>query len=307
MNKDTLIVEGSFDPISNEDVAKLIKQRKERNCSSLCFLIRNDIFDSQHHPSVKEKEERIRLAFPRLKEEQILFVNEDESLHPGKNPESPYIRIDDSIGSKNVRLGKKRDCSYEVFCYILSKGFYFLPLLRRQRKTSRYLHSLEVAKMAYQIAKNAGLDEKTAFRAGLYHDCAKDLTPDQQEKLVREGFHPEFSSLPAFAIHQAAGPELRRTLLKVDNRDYYEARLYHCTGKGNRSERQKVIYAADKVEPTRKFPTKENREALLADLDEGFIHLLRYSVGYFLDNQISYKETPLAKERYSYYLGGQNA
>ena len=205
--------------------------------------------------------------------------------------------------NQNVRAGRKLDCPFEVFGYIFSKGFYFLPLLRRQRKTSRYLHSFEVAKMAYQIAEKAGLDTNIAFRSGLYHDCAKDLSYDQQKKLVMEGSYPEFANLPNFAIHQAAGPELRKKLFQVDNSDYYDARLYHCTGKADRTERQKVVFAADKVEPTRQFKTEENRKALLEDLDKGFIHLLRSNVEYFLKNQITYKDTPFAKERSSYYLG----
>lgn len=303
MIKDRLIVEGSFDPISNTNIQSILEQRKLHSCSSLCFLIRNDIFDNQHHPSVKEKEDRLKIAFQDHPEIQILFVNEDESLHPVKNPECPYIRIDDSQENQNVRFGKRLDCPIEVFEFIFSKGFYFLPLLRRQRKTSRYLHSFEVAKRAYQIALKAGLDTNVAFRSGLYHDCAKNLSYEQQRKLVSNGLHPEFASLPLFAIHQAAGPELRKTLFQVDNRDYYDAMLYHCTGKAERTERQKVIFSADKVEPTRQFPTEDNRNALLEDLDKGFIHLLRTNVEYFLKNNITYKDTPFAKDRYSYYLG----
>ena len=64
-----------------------------------------------------------------------------------------------------------------------------------------------------------------------------------------------------------------------------------------------MIFSADKVEPTRRFPTEDNRNALLEDLDKGFIHLLRANVEYFLKNNITYKDTPFAKDRYSYYLG----
>ena len=304
MRGDRLIVEGSFDPISFANIASIRKERTDLHLNKLCFLIRNDVFDSYRHPSLQDKEERLREVF---KDREVLFVNDDHSLHPVNHPECPYLRIDDGEDNLLIREGKARETPFLVFQRILEKDFYFLSKRRKLRKSSRFSHSKEVAKTAYEIASHASLDVKKAFLAGLYHDLAKDLPYEEQLALVKEGSHPEFSSLPAFAIHQAASPELRKKTFSLDDGEIYDARLFHCTGKAERSERQKVIYSADKVEPTRKFKTEENRKTLMENLDSGFIHLLRANVEYFRRNSISYKDTPLSAQRYAYYLGDKHA
>lgn len=62
----------------------------------------------------------------------------------------------------------------------------YLPFLQRVLSPARLNHSLGVTQMMAQFSEIYSLDPQKAFLAGLLHDAAKDLSPDQQAEIIAE-------------------------------------------------------------------------------------------------------------------------
>ena len=56
--------------------------------------------------------------------------------------------------------------------------------LKNTLSERRYIHSLGVMEMAVELAKIYNVDEKKAELAGLLHDNAKEMTPEELLKYV---------------------------------------------------------------------------------------------------------------------------
>ena len=54
----------------------------------------------------------------------------------------------------------------------------FINEIRKQLGDYRFIHSLNVAKTAVELARRYGTDEKKAYTAGVLHDVLKDKSPE---------------------------------------------------------------------------------------------------------------------------------
>lgn len=223
---------------------------------------------------------------PYLKENyHLLYLEESlEEIQKGNFLGLPYLEIEE----------------------IISFQAYSLPYLRSMLKEHRYLHSLSVAKTAYAIAQQNGYNPVKAFVSGLYHDCGKDV-PLAYQKEVIANFFSSYEPVPEFAYHQFVGSYLAKEIFKIHDEEVLSSIRFHCTGKAKMSTLEKIVYAADKVEPNRDFPTQRGREACLEDIEQGFVFVLREQVEYFKKKGISSGDYPLTKEMYQHYLGDHYA
>jgi predicted HD superfamily hydrolase involved in NAD metabolism len=62
----------------------------------------------------------------------------------------------------------------------------YYPFIESVLTPARLAHSLGVMQVMGELAQVYGLDQEMARTIGLLHDAAKDLNPDQQEKLILE-------------------------------------------------------------------------------------------------------------------------
>lgn len=204
--------------------------------------------------------------------------------------------------SAQIRKGSVFPFSFEEASLIADNRMYFLKNIKEHMKEKRYLHSVSVAKTASKIASKNGLDPQKAFLAGLLHDSGKDYPVEEQRSIVAAHF-ASFEPVKDFALHQFVSCYLANTLYGVTDQEILDAIEFHCTGNGNMSEMQKCLYAADKVEPLRVFPTKKARLACYRSLEEGFKVMLEEQKKYFISQGIPYKEEVLSKKMYHTYLG----
>lgn len=240
-----------------------------------------------------------------------------ETILDSKDWENPNLLLltemsssKDNIHSRLRYLGKKQATETRQGMYLWTKkavldvfsesGEYFTGDVKKSVSEHRFLHSLSVAKTAYQIAERNGLDPILCYHAGLLHDIAKDFPLHEAEVIMEKNF-PLYAPCPSFAIHQFIGAYLAKTRYHAP-RDVIDMIEFHCTGKASMTEYMKCLYAADEVEPLREFETEEKRRKCMENLDEGFLYLVRQQVAYFLSKGIDYQEYPLAREKYEYYL-----
>ncbi|MCX4287175.1 MAG: HD domain-containing protein, partial [Clostridia bacterium] len=67
--------------------------------------------------------------------------------------------------------------------YIIDRGLYFMPEVagvKKLLKPERWAHTVRVAVMAAEHCVEAGVSEKTAIAAAALHDCAKNLSADDE-------------------------------------------------------------------------------------------------------------------------------
>lgn len=174
-----------------------------------------------------------------------------------------------NTSSSAVRRFESIDVPSSVLEYIGSEKLYFTAWISKKISDKRYYHSFEVAKLSRLIALANGLDPFIAFTAGFLHDIAKDI-PVNKQRLLMEEHYPKYLDLPPWSYHQFIGEHIARTEFDIKDRRILQAIKYHATGKKKMKPYDKIVFAADKVEPTRGFDSSELIAALVSNLDKGF-------------------------------------
>lgn len=144
-----------------------------------------------------------------------------------------------------------------------------------EKLTPRLLdHARECADEARRLARGFGVDEYKVACAAYLHDVAKPLTRDEQAAMAREmgmttaeiGFYP-----PA-VLHGPLAALIARNELGIDDPDVLEAVEVHSTGCAGMGEVAKVVFIADYIEPTRKFPGSAGLRDRFANLDKATLN-----------------------------------
>ena len=204
------------------------------------------------------------------------------------------------VSSTDIRNLKCAKVPLEVLDYIEQNDLYYINRIKSRMKESRFIHSLSVAHLAYKIAKKHNLDFEKAYIAGVLHDIAKDIDKDRSLALMKE-FYPDEVEIGAFAYHQFLGEKVAKDDFMVVDEEILGAIKYHTTGKANMNWLEKIIYAADKIDPTRGYDSTEFIEAMESSVDEGFVTVLKANQE-FLDKKHINNNNRLAEECFKYYL-----
>jgi len=173
-----------------------------------------------------------------------------------------------------------------VYGYILMNGLYGtktdlkqleLPELRAcsysMVRAKRIPHIKGTEEEAVRLAKHWGVDETTARRAAILHDCTKYLNLEEQLALCSK-YGVELDELEQRAVkllHSKTGACIAKHVFGEDEQ-VYRAIFWHTTGKADMSMLEKVIYLADYIEPTRDFDGVEPLRALAyEDMDKALL------------------------------------
>lgn len=190
------------------------------------------------------------------------------------------------VSSSSFRELQSIDIPEKVLKYIEKNRLYFVDQLSKIIPEARLNHSLEVANLALKIAKFNNLEhlEKYYF-AGLLHDAGKNprMNVEQATDFMKKYF-PKFVSLPKFAYHQFIGAYIAEHEFNIKDKEILEAIMYHCTGNSNMSTLGMVVYAADKIEPTRDFDSRWLINSCLKNWKQGFLDTLEDNKKYLLSH-----------------------
>ena len=147
-------------------------------------------------------------------------------------------------------------------------------------KPSRIPHVLGTEETAAQLAIRWNVDEETARRAALLHDCTKNLNMEQHLVLCRQnGIEPdELERQEEPLLHALTGAAVAKHIFGVSP-GVESAIRYHTTGKANMTTLEKIVYRADSIEPTRTFrDLTEIRSLAMEDLDRACLMSFTMSV-----------------------------
>ena len=191
----------------------------------------------------------------------------------------------------------------EALKYIEKHGLYYFQIIKEHISNRRLEHSISVANLAYDVALNNHLDNAIkAYVAGLLHDIGKEVLPEKAKELMEKHFK-EYLDLPRFSYHQFLGSLIAKEEFEAD-KDVVEAIKYHATGKANMTVLGRIIYATDKIEPTRNFDSSELIKSCMDDWSQGFIDVLKANKEFLIEKKGSKAiENRLTLDCFKYYLG----
>ena len=166
---------------------------------------------------------------------------------------------------------------------------------------ARFNHSLSVAKLAYDVSCiNNDLNKNDAYIAGILHDIAKDLCKDEQFELALNNKYFQ-NDFPKYSYHAFASAVIAYYIFNV-NDIIFNAISFHCCGKDNLTKFEKLIYTADKCEPTRDFETSDVRNLLYEDIDMAFVEEIKQQDDYLKTKGIDCRNNIYTTSMYNYYV-----
>lgn len=140
-------------------------------------------------------------------------------------------------------------------------------------KPARVPHVLGTEETAARLAVRWGVDEETARRAALLHDCTKLFSREQHLALLRQNNieTDEIEQREEQLLHAKSGAVIAAKVFGVSD-EICQAILYHTTGRADMTTLEKIIYLADYIEPTRSFcDLGEVRRLAMEDLDRAVL------------------------------------
>jgi predicted HD superfamily hydrolase involved in NAD metabolism len=151
------------------------------------------------------------------------------------------------------------------------------PLLSEKR----YYHSLCVSKTAVKLAEKYGADVKKAVVAGILHDIMKDLSPDEQLKMMTR-YDIVLSDVERTAQklwHAMLGAAYIEDKLGITDAEILNAVRYHTTGRANMTALEKVLYIADFISEDRDYDGVEAmRKAAEISLEQAMVEGMTFSI-----------------------------
>jgi len=170
-------------------------------------------------------------------------------------------------------------------------------------KESRYLHSVGVMEVSYDLALINGYDTEKASIAGILHDCARTLADEELRKEC-EKYHLPVSALEErlrFLLHGKVGAAYAKDKFGVEDEDILNAIIYHTTGRPAMTLIDKILFTADYIEPYRKQLPRidEIRRIAYTDLDLAMFMILENILEYLKSTGTEIDS--LTIETYEYY------
>lgn len=157
--------------------------------------------------------------------------------------------------------------------------------LKEIMSEERFEHSVNVSRVARELALKYDYNVDKAEVAGLLHDCAKDLDYKILEKMVLEydiKMDEIIQKIPKL-LHPLVGAAIAEKEFNIKDSIILEAIRVHSTGTAHMSLLDKIIYLSDKIEPlrnnegveeVRKMVWKDLNKAVLMVLDKGLLYLI---------------------------------
>ncbi len=169
-----------------------------------------------------------------------------------------------------------------------------LQKVKERLPEKRYNHVLGVMNTAVALAKVYGVSEEQARIAAILHDVAKYADRDWMRGIIeKENMDPLLLDYHHELWHAPVGAYLAAYEFGVADQEILDAIRYHTTGRAAMTDLEKIVYIADMIEPSRKFPGVERLRAMKNDgLDQLMEASIRQSIEFLTSkNQPVYPDS----------------
>lgn len=164
----------------------------------------------------------------------------------------------------------------------------YTEVLRGRLTEKRFVHSLNVAESAKELAIIYGCDPEKAYTVGLIHDCCKDEPAGLQlSYMIENGVElSEWEINAPKLYHAMCGKVYALKEFGVTDEDMLNAVRYHTTGRKNMSLLEKIIFIADFISAERDYDGVEiMREKAKRSLDEAIVEGLSFTIKDLIDGE----------------------
>ncbi len=162
-------------------------------------------------------------------------------------------------------------------------------LLEKELSSARQIHSEGVAQCARQLAKHWGADPDKAERAGWLHDLTKEKSKEEHFALFEQfSADPDETEQQIPNLwHAVSGAWLVFRCLVPNDLEIFSAIRWHTTGCPGMTLLDKILYAADFIEPNRNyFDVEFYRREAFRDLDNALRLGMRWNLLSLLEKQV---------------------
>lgn len=243
-----------FDPITEEEIRFALSYVKEHHLSSLHLLPWGE--------GILDRKTRSVLV------EKAIAPYRKLEIADGISREDEVISFEEGVqGEKKAQQGEFFRCSKALRAILNAHGYYYVEIARAHCNPHRFTHSLGVADTAEKLAEAHHLDAGQAYRAGLLHDVTKALS-DEEGRAVIARYKPEWLSISPRVWHSYTAVLFCRQNLDLKDEAILHAIEHHTIGDG-KSDLDRILYIADKIEPGRGYDTSREMALSLKDLKEG--------------------------------------
>lgn len=164
----------------------------------------------------------------------------------------------------------------------------------------RFHHTMGVVATAEQLAIAHGADVEKAKIAALLHDVSKHDAFDAQRKLIAQHYGESFArSWPNQLLHGFTAAIYAKETCGIDDPDILAAIENHSVGRPGMSLLEKIVFAADFLEPGRGKDPAGIRELALVQLDRAIAKIIRFSLDHV--RKMGYEIAPLSLETQAFY------
>ena len=258
------IIEGLFDPITESNIQYARKRLKETNVDRIVFVVKGEgILDSKKRIQlVKDAIKRYRkLTLQLPKDSQVVFKEEIQDTEEAL-----------------IHEGQFQYCAKGTKKRILEEGLYLEEILGAHLKDSRKNHSIEVAKLCVELAKEHHVNPTKAYIAGMLHDITKNQPDSYHEPILKE-YHPDILTYSPKVWHSYSAPYFIKKELGIHDPEILNAIMNHTLGFG-KSKLDYILYIADKCEPTRGYDASKAIQLSKENLKKGFLYVMKESEEY---------------------------
>ena len=157
----------------------------------------------------------------------------------------------------------------------------YLSLIKERMGERRYIHSVNVAESAVQLARHYNADEEKAEIAGILHDCCKEISRDEMLQIMSNGgiILDAVEKGTSKLWHAIAGSVYVRDFLNIKDDDIINAIRYHTTGRAGMSLLEKIIFIADFISDERDYDGIEiMRKKAFTCLEDAMLFGLQFTI-----------------------------
>ena len=157
----------------------------------------------------------------------------------------------------------------------------YIEIIRPKLTDARFIHSLNVAQSARELANIYGCDEEKCAVAGILHDIMKDTDKEQQLKMLSDfGIMLNTTEKVTPSLwHQISGAAYIEHILGIKDEEILGAVRYHTSGKSGMSTFEKIIFIADFISADRNYPGVDVMRRYAAEsLDKAIVEGLAFTI-----------------------------
>ncbi len=162
----------------------------------------------------------------------------------------------------------------------------YKAILKERLTEKRYIHSLNVADSAKELATIYGADAEKAYTAGLVHDACKDMPAGLQLSYLLENKVPltELEINTPKLYHSICGRAFVEKEFGITDEDMLNAVRYHTTGREGMSLLEKIIFIADFISAERDYNGVDvMRRKAVRSLEEAIVEGLSFTIKDLID------------------------